>query len=106
MTMTNPGELTLVEDSIESLRAVANDPALFGVRLCFAEWGYSTPEQQRFASSMPRVTSLADCNELIALFGGDQSGSRGGRTGSIRMAAPLPSTSHIRQSPSAASPRI
>ena len=38
--------LCFVEDKVETLRSVANELTLLGVKLYFAEWGYSTAEQQ------------------------------------------------------------
>jgi phosphoglycolate phosphatase-like HAD superfamily hydrolase len=63
----HPGaQITFVEDRLDTLRKAANDPRLFGCRLYFAEWGYSTAEQQALAGSMPRVRSLTDSSELSA----------------------------------------
>lgn len=60
--------VSFVEDKVETLRAVANDVSLFSTALYFAEWGYSTAEQQALASSMPRVKSLSTSESLSAVF--------------------------------------
>ena len=60
--------MSFVEDKVETLRAVANDVSLFSTALYFAEWGYSTAEQQALASSMPRVKSLSTSESLSAVF--------------------------------------
>ena len=57
-------QLAFVEDRLETLRTAANDPRLFGCRLFFAEWGYSTAEQQALVGSMPRVRALSQSSEL------------------------------------------
>lgn len=45
-----------VEDRIETLLDVAKSPALNGVRLYLADWGYNTPAQREQARQHPRVT--------------------------------------------------
>ena len=55
----HPGvPLAFVEDRVQTLRSVANELSLFGCELYFAQWGYSTPEQQAWAASFPRVRDL------------------------------------------------
>ena len=60
--------LSFVEDKVETLRAVANDLSLLSTTLYFAEWGYSTAEQQAAAASMPRVRSLSRSEDLAVVF--------------------------------------
>jgi len=60
--------LSFVEDRVETLRLVANDPRLFGCELYFAEWGYSNAEQQAKIAAMPRVRSLATGSDLGVLY--------------------------------------
>ena len=62
--------LSFVEDRVDTLRTVANDPRLFGCRLFFAGWGYSDSEQQAAAASMPRVRSLGQPGELEDICAG------------------------------------
>jgi len=62
--------LSFVEDRVETLRAVANEPRLFSCRLFFARWGYSDSEQQAAAAYMPRIRTLSDSSELAGLFDG------------------------------------
>lgn len=65
----HPGsELSFVEDRVQTLRTVANEPSLFGCRLFFARWGYSDSEQQAAAASMPRVRTLGESEELGGLL--------------------------------------
>ena len=99
--------ISFVEDTAESLRAIANDVSLFGLRLYFAEWGYSTPEQQRLASSMPRVTTLRGSEDLAGVFASreeeddddDGGGSSSSRGGDVRMVAAAVMTSATPSSP-------
>ncbi len=65
--------LTLVEDRVQTLRTVANEPSLFGCRLVFARWGYSDSEQQAAAASMPRVRTMSRSEELGELLVGRSS---------------------------------
>jgi phosphoglycolate phosphatase-like HAD superfamily hydrolase len=69
--------VAFVEDRIETLRSVCNDVSLFGCRLYFAGWGYSTPEQQAMCASMPRVQALDSSEELSCVWGeGDDAETR------------------------------
>ena len=64
LTQQAVGCVSYVDDSIDCLRSVANDPRLFPCRLYYATWGYSNPEQQALAASIPRVRSLGESAEL------------------------------------------
>jgi len=65
--------LSFVEDRVQTLRTVANEPSLFGCRLYFAHWGYSDSEQRAAAASMPRVRTLSRSDELAELLAGQRS---------------------------------
>jgi hypothetical protein len=60
--------LRFVEDKAETIRAAASDPRLFSVKLYFAGWGYSTPEQAALAASMPRVQTLNRARDLASVL--------------------------------------
>ena len=54
-----------VDDSVNVLRAVANELPLFGAELYFAQWGYSTAQQEALAAAMPRLRTLGpESNDL------------------------------------------
>ena len=61
-------ELAFLEDKVETLVKVARDMRLLPVSLHFAEWGYSTPQQQAIAASLPRVRSHAYSDALGPLM--------------------------------------
>ena len=67
--------LSFVEDRVQTLRTVANEPSLFGCSLYFASWGYSDSEQRAAAASMPRVRTLSRSDELAELLAGQRSSS-------------------------------
>ena len=57
-----------VDDSADSLRAIAADPRLFSVGAFFASWGYSTAEQESRVAAMPRVRALSSSRELDSVL--------------------------------------
>ena len=57
-----------VDDSADSLRAVAADPRLLTLQPHFASWGYSTAEHESRVSAMPRVRALTSSRELEAVL--------------------------------------
>ena len=56
--------LRCVDDSADSLRAIAADPRLFSLQPFFASWGYCTEVQASSVAAMPRVRSLASSRDL------------------------------------------
>ena len=60
--------VAFLEDKVETLVKVARDMRLLPVSLHFAEWGYSTPQQQAIAASLPRVRSHAYSDALGPLM--------------------------------------
>ena len=50
------GRIHFVEDRLETLIDVAKNPALDGVSLYLADWGFNTPVQREQARQHPRVT--------------------------------------------------
>ena len=65
--------LAFVDDRVATLRGICNAIGLFGVELFFAEWGYSTAQQQAIVASMPRVRKLGpESGELAKALRGDE----------------------------------
>jgi len=53
--MLQCGTMAFVEDRLATLERVEAVPALEGVKLVYATWGYSTPEQRAAAKANPRI---------------------------------------------------
>mmetsp|Transcript_160631 Transcript_160631/g.283226 ORF Transcript_160631/g.283226 Transcript_160631/m.283226 type:complete len:424 (-) Transcript_160631:79-1350(-) len=61
-------QLKFVEDRADTVLSLCNDLSIFGVRLYFAEWGYSTDSQKHCLRGSPRVCSLEHSKELSKVF--------------------------------------
>ena len=57
--------LVYVDDRAQSIRRAAADERLLRWELCFASWGYTTPQQVALVARMPRVRVLASCAEEL-----------------------------------------
>lgn len=53
--MLQTGSMAFVEDRLATLERVEAVPALADVKLVYATWGYSTPEQRAAAKADPRI---------------------------------------------------
>lgn len=63
----NSGEyssVTFVEDRLATLQRMLPVPALAEIRLAYAPWGYTTPEQRADADREPRITILKSLADL------------------------------------------
>ena len=66
----NSGEyssVTFVEDRLATLQRTLAVPALAVLRLAYATWGYTTPEQRADAARNPRIVSLDSPAALATL---------------------------------------
>ena len=66
----NSGEyssVTFVEDRLATLQRTLAVPALADLRLAYATWGYTTPEQRADAARNPRIVSLDSPAALATL---------------------------------------
>ena len=59
--------VTFVEDRLATLERILPLETLAGLKLAFATWGYTTPEQCARAASQPRIASLTDPAALLTL---------------------------------------
>ena len=59
--------VTFVEDRLATLQRMLPVPDLAEVRLAYATWGYTTPEQRAEATREPRIACLAAPAELTTL---------------------------------------
>ena len=57
--------LVYVDDRAQSIRRAASDARLLRWELCFASWGYTSPQQVALVARMPRVRVLASCAEEL-----------------------------------------
>jgi phosphoglycolate phosphatase-like HAD superfamily hydrolase len=60
-------EIIFVEDRLQTLELVASRPALDRVRLCYAPWGYGTPDDLTRVRQSPRIRLLT-MPEFISLL--------------------------------------
>lgn len=56
--------VTFVEDRLATLQRMLPVPALAEIRLAYAPWGYTTPEQRAEAAREPRITILESLADL------------------------------------------
>ena len=51
--------LHFIEDRLEALESVIENPALQSLKLYLADWGYNTPQQRHQAAENPRIEMLS-----------------------------------------------
>jgi len=73
------GGACFVEDRLDTLLPLADDPALADVRLCLAAWGYNTAAERQRARDGGRIAllELADFAGIFDGIGGPQAGTGG-----------------------------